>query len=221
MAVDPMTIQKLAQQRANEYRIDGSRPKDNPYAGLVQREESYLNDPMNAPGVSGFQREIQTQGNAAAEKLRNRIAGIQDPLAVGREMARMDQQVRNQLAVYLSQQQQQARQNLLQATQGSAGWMEGQQRIGLSQQQLDLSREQMQSDLALRREQMAQQQAYQQQQLDLARQQLLAQTKQQKRSSTQDWARFALDLGKAAYSVYSGNVPGAVTSVADLLNGMG
>lgn len=126
MAVDPQTVQELAQQKAAPMRMDESRPKrdvygiQDPYQQVLQQEQKVLDDPRSAPGVAGFERELQTQSNQANEKLRGRIAGVSDPMAVGRELARMDQSTRNQLAVYLSQRQQDAQQAMRQAAAGSA-----------------------------------------------------------------------------------------------------
>lgn len=204
MPIDEGTIQQMAQQKAAPMRVDESRPKSslanpvgpdgrnvysqgNPYVGLIEREQSYLDNPRSAPGVEGFERELRTQSNQSAEKLRGRIAGVADPLAVGREMARMDQSTRNQLAVYLSQQQQQARQNLINITQGAAGW----------QQQAEQSE--------LQRQQMAMDQQRQQQAFDEQRRQFNV---QQKQSNTMDWLNLGVDVARIAAPILSGGIGG-------------
>lgn len=145
MPIDEGTVQQLAQERAKALRLDDSRPKandpyaiKNPYEDVIAQEKSTLADPRNAPGTAGFERELQTQTNQSQEKLRSRIAGVADPLAVGREMARMDQATRNQLAVYMSQQQADARNALRQAAAGSAQFQLQQGQQAEQQRQFDV-----------------------------------------------------------------------------------
>jgi len=157
MPVDQETVQQLAQQRANQLRVDESRPKRDPYAiqdpykDVMAQEKAVLDDPTKAPGYAGFQRELQTQSNQANEKLRGRIAGVADPMAVGRELARMDQGVRNQLAVYMSQRQQDAQQALRQAAAGSAGFQMDQYRTGEDTRRYDtnLGEQRLQFDVGV------------------------------------------------------------------------